>query len=77
MDRRGECFEDCFVRIAGDGKLLWENERACGRNNYQLARLRAEHAANHGDLAGVPDGMLDDAFKKGLVGIVATGNLFG
>ena len=39
------------------------------------ARGGAEEAGDHGDLAGVPDGVLDDAFEHGFVGIAAAGNL--
>ena len=36
----------------------------------------AEDARDHGDLAGVPDCVLDDAFEHGFVGVAAAGNLF-
>jgi hypothetical protein len=38
---------------------------------------RAEDAGDHCDLAGVPDGVLDDAVEHGFVGIATAGDLLG
>jgi len=38
---------------------------------------RTEHAGDHGDLAGMPDGVLNDSFEHYFVGIVAAGERLG
>ena len=47
-----------------------------GGGKRALAGPRAEHAQDHGDLAGVVDSVLHDSFEQLFVGIVAAGNLF-
>lgn len=39
--------------------------------------MRTNHAGDHGDLAGMPDGVLYDSFEHNFVGIVAAGKLLG
>src|SRR5260370_39289772 len=46
------------------------------RTTAALQGSLAEHAQDHGDLAGVVDGMLHDSLEHCFVGIAAAGNLF-
>jgi hypothetical protein len=47
------------------------------RPKVALSGTRTEHAENHGDLAGMVDGVLDDSWEQLFVGVSAAGNLFG